>query len=131
MEEVSKRLGTKEFHLTAIGKTITPSSTLKNHGLRTGDVINVNFRGKGGSGQQEELIDILELKEDKYLTRYNAESGAIFNLGDPDRLLTSILPFLEMTVTLKIKHSGLIKGPQEWGNWEWTSAMAKVLESIS
>ena len=72
---------------------------------------------------------MLELKEDKYLTRYNEESGAIFNLGDPDRLLTSILPFLEMTATLKIKHSGLIKGSQEWGNWEWTSAMAKVLES--
>ena len=72
---------------------------------------------------------MLELKNDKFLTRYNADSGAVFNLGDPDRLLTSVLPYLEMTASLTIKHSGIIKGHKDWGNWEWTVAMAKALET--
>ena len=72
-------------------------------------------------------MDLIEIKEDQYLTRYNPTSGAIFNLGDPDRLLTSILPYLEMTASIKIRHSGLIRGPRDWSNWEYTAAMAKAL----
>ena len=48
-EEVSKRLGTQEFHLTAKGKTISPNSSIESHGLKTGDVINVNARIRGGA----------------------------------------------------------------------------------
>ena len=94
-------------------------------------MITVNFRLRGGAeGRnrqasmdiegEEKLINLIELKEDKYLTRCNPDTGAIFNLGDPDRLLTNILPYLEMTATLKIKHSGIIKAKSNWTNWEYT-----------
>ena len=99
--------------------------------MMTGDVITVNFRLKGGEESkstpakmdiegQENLVDLIELKEDKFLTKTNESTGAIFNLGDPDRLLTSILPYLELTATLKIRHSGIIKGKSNWNNWEYT-----------
>ena len=76
-------------------------------------------------------MDLVQLKEDKYLTRYDPDTGAIINIGDPDRLLTSILPYLEMTATLRIRHSGLIKGRQDWDNWEYTTVMAKALATSS
>ena len=132
--EIIRRYKTSaDFYLTAKGKVLSPNATLLDLGLLNGDTIQLNYRLKGGAQPrmnlegEEDLLDMLELKEDRYLTRYNPDSGAIFNLGDPDRLLTSILPFLEMTATLKIRHSGLIKGPLDWSNWEYTSAMAKAL----
>ena len=34
-----------------------------------------------------------------------------------------------MTAALKIRHSGLVKGREDWGNWEYTAVMAKMLAS--
>ena len=67
-----------------------------------------------------ELVDNMQIKEVRYLTRYKLNSGAVFNLDDPDRRLTSILPYLEMTASLNITHAGLLKGKQDWGKGELT-----------
>ena len=75
----------------------------------------------------DRLADEISIKKDVYLTRTSTDAGAIFNVGDPDRLMTGILLFLEMTSSMVIHQGTIIRGKSSWGRWQWNEIMAQVL----
>ena len=76
----------------------------------------------------EPIIDV-EFKEHKFLTRVSESSGAMYNIGDPDRLLMYKLPFLELTAALTIRHGGIVRGKKSWYGCKWTERLSRILES--